>query len=444
MCGICGKLVFSDAEPLPDYAAIDRMCKMMVYRGPDSQGVEILGKAGLGARRLSIIDLSTGNQPQANEDKSIWVTFNGEIYNFRELRQDLIGRGHQLNTHSDTEVLVHLYEEYGDGFVERCNGMFAFSIYDIQRNRMLLARDRVGKKPLFYYMNDRYFVFGSELKTLFVNGDAPRRVNRAVIQDYMMFGFVHTPETAFEDVYQLEAAHYMVVEEGHIEKHCYWRPDYVHTTSRTLEDAKAEYIELLKTCVQDRLISDVPIGLLLSGGIDSCSIAAMMGEMGVDIPTFTIRFGEKDEDEGEIASLMAQKVGARHTELFVQIEDAINLIPQLVWHYEQPFSDSSAIPSYYVSKLAREHVTVALNGDGGDECFGGYWGHLAATWLKRLHSFSPPIWQTIGKGLANNKQRFFGSKLWRPFHVLYLGTQWAGESDFEIAWKWLSAKSKLT
>ena len=168
MCGICGKLVFSDTEPLPNYALIKRMCDVIVYRGPDSQGIVELGKAGLGARRLSIIDLSTGNQPQANEDKSIWVTFNGEIYNFRELRQDMIKKGHQLTTYSDTEVLVHLYEEYGDGFVEQCNGMFAFCIYDVKRNRMLLARDRLGKKPLFYFMNDRFFIFGSELKT-FIN-----------------------------------------------------------------------------------------------------------------------------------------------------------------------------------------------------------------------------------------------------------------------------------
>jgi asparagine synthase (glutamine-hydrolysing) len=260
----------------------------------------------------------------------------------------------------------------------------------------------------------------------------------------MMFGFIHAPETAFENIYQLEPAHYMVVEDAKIRKHCYWSPDYVHTIPRTLDDAKNEYIELLKSCVRDRLVSDVPIGLLLSGGIDSCSIASLMGEMGVDIPAFTIRFGEKDADEGEIASLMAKKVGAHHTELFVQMEDAIKLLPKLVWHYEQPFSDPSAIPSYYVSKLARENVTVALNGDGGDECFGGYWGHIAASWLERFHLFSTLIRRLAKSRFVTNQLRSFDSRSYPLFHTLYLGSQWIGDSDFETAWKWLSSKAKLS
>ncbi len=396
MCGICGKFVFAGSERLTTYQEMARMCQVMIHRGPDSQGIKLWDrKIGLGMRRLSIIDLSSGDQPISNEDGTVWIVFNGEIYNYQELRTELLQAGHVFKTKSDTEVLIHLYEEYGDSFIERCNGMFALCIYDVRRQRLYLARDRVGKKPLYYHINRDYFVFGSELKCLFVNETAPRRVKRSAILEFLTFGFINAPDTAFEEIYQLEPAHYMIVEGDRIHKQRYWIPDYAHMVRRSLEEAREHYLELLSTCVRDRLISDVPVGLLLSGGIDSCSIAAMMAEQDVSIPTFTIRFKNAEKDEGNVAALVARRLRTEHEELYVEMGDVINILPLLVWHYEQPFGDSSAIPTYYVAQMASQRVTVVLNGDGGDECFGGYWRHLFNVWLHRLRWIPNFAWRLV-------------------------------------------------
>lgn len=437
MCGICGEFVLAGSIQSASYETVDRMCRMIIHRGPDSQGIRVLdGRAGLGMRRLAIIDLTTGEQPMTNEDETLWIVFNGEIYNFKELRQELLKAGHTFRTQSDTEVLLHLYEEYGDAFIERCNGMFALCIYDTIRRRLYLARDRLGKKPLFYCQTADKFIFGSEIKALLVNGDIPRRVNRNAMVDFLTFGFVTTPATAFEGIYQLKPAHYLVVDvDGEIQQHSYWSLDQKRVIHRTLQDAEAEYLELLSSSVQDRLIADVPIGLLLSGGIDSSSILAMMSRVNADIPTFTIRFDDPAKDEGPIARAMSEHVGSRHEELFVQMNDAWQILPRLAWHYEQPFGDSSAIPSYYVSQMARQHVTVVLTGDGGDELFGGYYYNLLNVWLRRVSRFPKPLLQAggfLGRKFAllftrNNRDEWFD----QIQDALLL-------SEFDAAISWLS------
>jgi len=352
-----------------------------------------------------------------------------------ELREQLEKKGHIFRTKSDTEVLVHLYEEYGDSFIERCNGMLALCLYDARRQRLYLARDRVGKKPLFYHVNTEYFVFASELKSLFVTDAAPRRVSKSGILDYLAFGFVPTPYTAFADIYQLEPAHYMIVERGQVQKHRYWTPNYSCTVSRSLADAQAEYIELLSTCVKDRLIADVPVGLLLSGGIDSGSIAAIMAEQNISIPAFTIRFENREKDEGDVARQTVLHVGATHEEMFVQINNVAQILPRLVWHYEQPFGDSSAIPTYYVAQMARQRVTVVLNGDGGDECFGGYWRHLFNVWLHRLRwvpNFAWSLVEQTGSWLSRVEGE---RRLWR---WLVWSSRAAQKDDFGVAWYFLT------
>ena len=394
MCGICGKFALSP-DHFPTNAELDAMCRVITHRGPDSQHIYVDRAVGLGARRLSIIDLVTGDQPLSNEDGTIWAALNGEVYNFQVLRADLLHKGHVFSTETDTEVLVHLYEEYGDDFVTRCEGMFAFSIYDAPRQRMLLARDRIGKKPLFYYLNHQFFVFGSELKCLFVNDAVPREAFQPALLHYLMFGFVAAPQTAFRGVFQLEPAHYMVIEGGRARQERYWNPAalFVQPVRRSFAEAREEYLDLLRTSITDRLISDVPVGLLLSGGIDSTSIAAIMAEQNIAIPTFTIRFRDGDKDEGETARRVAERIASEHEELYVEAGDFWELLPRLVWHYEQPFGDLSAIPSYYVAQMARQRVTVVLNGDGGDENFGGYWRHLMNALTPRTRWLPAPAWK---------------------------------------------------
>ena len=436
MCGICGVLTQSSSSAEAWRADLARMCEIIAHRGPDSQGVMADGYGGLGARRLSIIDLVTGDQPIANEDGTIWVAQNGEIYNYRDLRHEVIRLGHTLKTNSDTEILVHLYEEYGDRFIERCNGMFAIAIYDIARRRLYVARDRVGKKPLFYYATADSFWFASELKALFVNPSIPRRVYRPALFDFLTFGFVSTPDTAFEGVQQVKPAHYLVVEQGRVSEHEYWRPALRAESASPLAVAQQEYLDLLRGCVQDRLVADVPVGLLLSGGIDSCSIAVILGELRAKIPTFTIRFSERDLDEGEIARRVAEQVGAEHTELVVKMDDVVPLLPKLVWHYEQPFADSSAIPTYYVSQMARQRVTVVLNGDGGDESFAGYRAHGMLHRLNTFQMVPKPIWQLV-EGASGLARHVIGD---RPrLNWLQRGSRMAQRGGWESAWRWLAA-----
>ena len=370
MCGIAG---FIGIQRGRDHTGelIDSMCKVIRHRGPDDQGVWVGDGAALGMRRLSIIDLAGGHQPIFNEDQSILIVFNGEIYNYRELGKELQERGHRFTTNSDTEVIVHAYEEYGDDCVKHLRGMFTFAIWDRKRQRLLAARDRFGKKPLNYYWDGQRLIFGSEIKSILEAG-IPREINSIALDEYLVYGYVPTPNTLFKGVLKLPAAHILIYEDGHISTKRYWDLPF----TPTCQDDEATAIErtraLLKDAVQVRLMSEVPLGAFLSGGVDSSVVVGLMSQMmSQPVKTFSIGFEEDDFSELPYARKVAKHFGTDHHEFFVRPE-LISVLPQLVWAFDEPFADASMLPTYYVSKLAREHVTVVLTGDGGDEIFGGY------------------------------------------------------------------------
>ena len=326
-------------------------------------------------RRLAIIDLATGRQPISNEDGSIWVVFNGEIYNYRELRELLLARGHKLRTRTDTETIAHLYEDEGERCVERLRGMFAFAIWDRRERRLFLARDRVGKKPLHYAMAGRTLVFGSEIKSLLQHPGVKREINLQAISDFLSFGYVPDPETAFAGVRKLPPGHTLTFKDGLIKTRRYWDFDYSRRLGRREPERREEdYIERLRELIAEsvrlRLESDVPLGAFLSGGIDSSVVVAMMARE-MKVKTFSIGFSDAGFDELRYARIAARYFGADHHE-FVVTPDVCRLVEEIVWHHDEPFADVSSVPTYVVSKMAREHVTVALSGDGGDEVFGGY------------------------------------------------------------------------
>lgn len=370
MCGIAG---FIDVERSRDNAEqlIDRMCQVIRHRGPDDQGVWVGDGVALGMRRLSIIDLAGGHQPIFNEDQSILVTLNGEIYNYRELQKELQERGHHFRTNSDTEAIVHAYEEYGDECVKHLRGMFTFAIWDRNRQRLLAARDRFGKKPLNYYWDGQRLIYGSEIKSILEAG-IPREVNHIALDEFLVYRCVPAPNTPFKGVMKLPPAHILVYENGQISTKRYWELPF-RPTCRDDEATAIERIRaLLKEAVEVRLMSEVPLGAFLSGGIDSSMVVGLMSSMmSQPVKTFSIGFEEDDFSELPYARQVAQHFGTDHHEFFVRPE-LISVLPQLVWAYDEPFSDASMLPTYYVSKLAREHVTVVLTGDGGDEIFGGY------------------------------------------------------------------------
>jgi asparagine synthase (glutamine-hydrolysing) len=370
MCGIAG---FIDTQRSLDNAEqlIDSMCKIIRHRGPDDQGVWVGDGVALGMRRLSIIDLASGHQPIFNEDRSVLVVFNGEVYNYRELQKELQERGHHFRTNCDTEAIVHAYEEYGDDCVKHLRGMFTFAIWDRKRQRLLAARDRFGKKPLNYYWDGQRLIFGSEIKSILEAG-IPREIDAIALDEYLVYGYVPTPNTLFKGIMKLPAAHILVYEEGQISTKRYWELPF----TPTCQDDEATAIErtraLLKEAVQVRLMSEVPLGAFLSGGVDSSMVVGLMSSMmSQPVKTFSIGFEEDDFSELPYARQVAKHFGTDHHEFFVQ-PDLVSVLPQLAWAYDEPFADPSMLPTYYVSKLAREHVTVVLTGDGGDEIFGGY------------------------------------------------------------------------
>ena len=354
---------------------IARMLGAVEHRGPDDEGHYIAPGVVMGMRRLAIIDLATGRQPISNEDGSIWVVFNGEIYNYRELRGLLLARGHKLRTQTDTETIAHLYEDEGERCVERLRGMFAFAIWDQRERRLFLARDRVGKKPLHYALAGRTLVFGSEIKSLLQHPGVKREINLRAISDFLSFGYVPDPETAFAGVRKLPPGHTLTFKDGLINTRRYWDFDYPRDPGRSGPERREEdYIERLRELIAEsvrlRLESDVPLGAFLSGGIDSSLVVAMMARE-MKVKTFSIGFSDAGFDELRYARIAARHFGADHHE-FVVTPDVCRLVEEIVWHHDEPFADVSSVPTYVVSKMAREHVTVALSGDGGDEVFGGY------------------------------------------------------------------------
>src|SRR5437763_2130876 len=347
------------------------MCAVIRHRGPDDQGTWVGDGVALGMRRLAIIDLTGGHQPIFNEDHSILTVFNGEIYNYHELQKVLQERGHHFSTNSDTEVIVHAYEEYGDECVTHLRGMFTFALWDNNRQRLLAARDRFGKKPLSYYWDGRRLIFGSEFKSILQAG-IPRAITPIALDEYLPYAYVPTPHTLFQGVQKLPAAHVLTYEAGQLRTTRYWDLPF----TPTCQDDEATAIErtraLLTDAVQVRLMSDVPLGAFLSGGIDSSVVVALMSQMMAQpVKTFSIGFADDAYNELPYARQVAQHFGTEHHE-FVVGPDLVSVLPQLVWAYDEPFADPSMLPTYYVSKLAREFVKVALTGDGGDEIFGGY------------------------------------------------------------------------
>jgi len=373
MCGICGKIYF-DHHRTVDERLLRQMTDVLQHRGPDDSGVFVSGSVGLGHRRLSIIDLSAaGHQPMANEDGALQIVLNGEIYNYKELRPGLEAQGHVFSSQTDTEVILHLYEQEGPACVQRLRGMFAFAVWDSRRQELFLARDRAGKKPLSWAIVDGSLIFASELKSLLKDPALRSEVDPVALHHYLTYQYVPGPQTIFKGVHKLPPAHTLLLRNGDVKIECYWKLSYKDKLQLPkLEDYCDQLRDVFTEAVKIRLRSDVPLGAFLSGGVDSSAAVAIMAQL-LDRPvkTFSIGFEEKDFDELEYARMVASRYGTEHTEFVVRPE-AVKILPTLVYHYDEPYADSSAIPTYYVSKLTREHVTVALNGDGGDESFAGY------------------------------------------------------------------------
>jgi asparagine synthase (glutamine-hydrolysing) len=405
MCGICGLVA---TEPAAVERTVGEQLARLHHRGPDARGHFRSPCGAIAQNRLAIIDLVTGDPPITNEDESVAAVLNGEIYNFRQLRSELEATGHAFTSQGDTEVLAHLGEELAAApLARRLNGMFAFAIWDDRRRRLLLGRDRLGKKPLFYWCSDGHLVFGSEIKALFADGAVPRRLDPAAIPAYLTFGYVPTPRTFFDGVRSLPPGCVLTFEPGGepvIER--YWSPPLAAEgdaaqASGSLGDAARDVRLLLEAAVRRRLVSDVPLGAFLSGGIDSTAVVGVMaGQMDRRVQTFTIGFEDRDGyDERPFARLAATRHDTDHHE-FVVSPDAVDLIERLVWHHDQPFGDSSAIPTFLLSELTRQHVTVALSGDGGDELFAGY-ERFAAGLAARRYAALPGVLQQGLRGMLD-------------------------------------------
>jgi asparagine synthase (glutamine-hydrolysing) len=370
VCGIVG-IVNGDRTDV-DQPLLARMCDAIRHRGPDDDGFYFNGPVGLGMRRLSIIDVKGGHQPIHNQDRSAWIVFNGEIYNYRELREKLEKLGHTFYTNSDTEAIIQAYDRYGVDCPKHLRGMFAFAIWDERTEELFLARDRVGKKPLLYAQVNGQLVFGSEFSALLQHPAIGKDVDTEALHHYLSFMCVPAPLTAYRAIRKLEPAHSLRWRKGEIRIERYWQPDFTQKIKIDEEEAGERAIEVLRDAVQVRLMSEVPLGAFLSGGIDSSAVVALMSEVSAEpVKTFSIGFEEQDFSELHHARRVAEHVGADHHEFIVR-PDALEVLPTLVEHYGEPYADSSAIPTYYVARETRKHVTVALNGDGGDESFAGY------------------------------------------------------------------------
>ncbi|KAF0221827.1 MAG: asparagine synthase [Geobacteraceae bacterium] len=397
MCGIAGVI---DSTASPDRGLIERMNRIMHHRGPDGEGYYLDGPIALGHRRLSIIDLSGGGQPLSNEDGSVWITFNGEVYNFQELRQELIDKGHRFATRSDTETIVHAYEEYGERCVEKFRGMFAFAVWDKRKRQLFAARDRLGKKPFYYWTDGNRLLFASEIKAILQDERVRRELDPKALADYLTYHYIPFPGTIFKGIRKLEPGHWISVGMGEstalsVTTEKYWDITYAPDGSLT----EAQWVEALREKLQEavriRLISEVPLGAFLSGGIDSSTVVALMSQVqSAPVKTFSIGFKEEDFSELVYARQIAERFGCEHHEFVVE-PDAIEVLPKLAWEFDEPFADSSAIPTYYVSKLAREHVTVILSGDGGDETFAGYRRYGWAQEMCRHDWLPAPLKKTL-------------------------------------------------
>ncbi len=395
MCGITGWANLDSRTPPTDGARelLHSMCERMVHRGPDSEGLMISSGVALGMRRLAIIDLVTGEQPTFNEDKSVAVILNGEIYNYRELRQDLEKRGHSFRSQSDTEVLPHLYEEHGDKMVQHLNGMFAFALWDAKQKRLLLARDRFGEKPLYWAVFDSMLLFASEPKVLLAHPAVKSSLNVQALRRYLSFDYVPAPLTIYQGINKLPAAHTLTLDNGKIETRSYWCLSYrTYQPPPTEIEAATHLRELLAESVRMRLVSDVPLGVLLSGGVDSSTIAALAVRASSEaVKTFSISFAESSFDESGYARAVAKFLGTDHHEERLSSNLAANLVSEIGSWMDEPFSDPSLVPTYLLSRFTRKHVTVALGGDGGDELFAGYPMYRGHRWAENYAKIPKPL-----------------------------------------------------
>ncbi len=396
MCGIAGTFLFDRGTDV-SRELLENATSVIAHRGPDDHGVWQHGGVGLGSRRLAVIDLTErGHQPMSNEDGTIWIAYNGEVYNFQEIRRELVARGHRFRSETDTETIVHLYEEEGIDAVKRLRGMFAIALWDARQETFYLIRDRLGKKPLFYYQDAKRLVFGSEIKCILRAGVAAEP-DRDSLHHYLTFGYVPGPWSAFRNIKKLPPAHCLRISQGRVSVERYWRARYSdqrHDSEAVLLD---EFRSLLEESTRLRLISDVPLGVLLSGGLDSSAVVATMRTLtNGPIRTFSIGFDQPEYDELAYARQVAQRFDTEHHELVVR-PDAVAMVPRLVWHYNEPFADSSAIPSFAVCELARRSVTVALNGDGGDETLLGYDRYFAVMAAAHQEWCPRPIRRTLAR-----------------------------------------------
>jgi len=388
MCGIAGTFYFNGASASTEL--IQHMTDVIAHRGPDGEGCYVNGPIGLGHRRLAIIDLSpAGQQPLANEEATVWVTFNGEIYNFVEIRYELEKRGHRFRSATDTEVIVHAYEEWGTDCLKYFNGMFAFGLWDAQQRRLWLARDRLGVKPLFYSHSPQGILFGSEIKAILCDRNLKRAINYEALAYYLALNYTPAPHTLFANIRQVLPGHYLIVDEtGHVEDVEYWDLVYNENEDRGERYYRETFAALLEDSVRLRLVSDVPFGAFLSGGVDSSSVAYWMSRhLAEPVKTFSIGFGEASFDEVHYARQVARAIQADHHEQIIRA-DAAMILPKLVWHAEEPTADSSMVAVYYLAQMTRRYVTMALSGDGADELIAGYETHQAY-YLHRFYRLLP-------------------------------------------------------
>ena len=402
MCGICGKLGFEQNASV-SRSLIGGMLETIRHRGPDDQGIYLSPGLGLGHARLSIIDLASGHQPLANENGSIWIVFNGEIYNYQELRRFLLEKGHVFKTQSDTEVIVHLYEELGPQCVEKLRGMFAFALWDQNNKTLVLARDRVGIKPLYYSLTEKAIVFASEIKAILADPEISRDLAPEIIDRFLTFLYVPGQETLLRGIQKLAPGHYLVVKNGAAEVRCYWDLNFSKPAHfPTLKDAEQELLRLLAESVELHMIADVPVGVLLSGGVDSTAVLSYVAERtDKEISSYTVGFSDPSvADERPYAKLASDTFKSHHHDMTISAGDFAEFLPRYVWHMEEPVCEPPAIAMYYVSKLARKYVKVLLSGEGGDEAFAGYNNYRSILWLERLKQIWPALNSSASWGVS--------------------------------------------
>jgi asparagine synthase (glutamine-hydrolysing) len=417
MCGISG-LLYTDPARTVDAHVVERMRAVAKHRGPDDSGIYLDANVGFGFNRLSIIDLSGGHQPMSNEDGSATIIFNGEIYNFQEIQRDLSSRGHRFRTHSDTEVILRAWEEYGENCVTHLRGMFAFAIWDSRRKLLFAARDRIGIKPFYYYFDGEQFVFASEIKSLLEAPGIAREIDTAALADYLYHGYVPAPHTLLRGIWKLPPAHSIVVQPPNHRIKSYWEMPLDGPSPVNERDALEEFGNLIQETLRLHLISDVPLGAFLSGGIDSSSVVALMRRVGVqDIETFSIGYDSTESELG-YAKLVADRYHTDHYELRLTPSGFRDILPKIVWHMDEPVADAPSIPLYYLSQFARQRVTVALSGEGSDEIFSGY--NIYNIMLAFEKANRIPFARAAG-ALAERRARKYGSMLGQPLESRYGG-----------------------